>query len=96
MRWCPGYRSRGRHLLGVWTRGEAGRARGAACPVPNRWSVSADPFGSRSDAADRKSAPASDLRSAFALRLCSTPTPTVSRPGASYPSRWSLNAELWV
>ena len=31
---------------------EAGRARGAACPVPNRWSVSADPFGSRSAAAN--------------------------------------------
>ena len=35
-------------------------------------------------------------RQRFALRLCPTRTPPISRPGASYLSRWSLNAELWV
>ena len=35
-------------------------------------------------------------RQRFALRLCPTRTPPISRPGATYPSRWSLNAELWV
>ena len=77
-------------------RGGSGGAGGPGSPGEDRWSVSADPFGSRSAAAYRKSPLGPDHRSVFALRLCPTPTPTVSRPGASYPSRRSLNAELWV
>ena len=77
-------------------RGGSGGAGGPGSPGEDRWSVSADPFGSRSAAAYRKSPLGPDHRSVFALRLCPTRTPTISRPGASYLSRRSPNAELWV
>ena len=93
---CSTAAPRHQHLLGGAMRGGSGGAGGPGSPGEDRWSVSADPFGSRSAAAYRKSPLGPDHRSVFALRLCPTPTPTVSRPGASYPSRRSLNAELWV
>ena len=49
----------GRPLLGEWMRGGSRGAGGPGSPGDDHWSVSADPFGSRSDAADRKSSPAS-------------------------------------
>ena len=93
---CSTAAPRHQHLLGGAMRGGSGGAGGPGSPGEDHRSVSADPFGSRSAAAYRKSPLGPDHRSVFALRLCPTRTPTISRPGASYLSRWSLNAELWV
>ena len=43
-----------------------------------------------------ESSPALDHRCAFALRLCPTRRPTISRSAESTPSRWYLSAELWA
>ena len=86
----------GRPLLGEWTRGGSGGAGGPGSPGEDHRSASWLGLRSGSDAAERKSPLASNQRSVFALRVCPTPTPTVSRPRAFYPSRRSPNAELWV
>ena len=87
---------RHQHFLGEWTRGGYGGAGGPGSPGGDHRSASWVGLRSGSAAADRKSSLGSDQRSVSALRVCPTPTPTVSRPRAFYPSRWSPNAELWV